>query len=113
MRTRSPPQALPADASPLPAPAGLSDPALAEELLFLEAWERGLIPWPGVTVRVRQIRRANPALAAAIRPQLAQSRQAAAGTNAMPAGRTGRPPVSWHLKETTWPRTSVTSCGAA
>jgi hypothetical protein len=42
-------------------------------------------------VRVRQIRRANPALAVAIRPQLAQSRQATAGTNAMPAGRTGQP----------------------
>lgn len=39
------------------------DRRLAEDLLFLRAWEKGLVPWPGAVVRVRQIRRANPSLA--------------------------------------------------
>ena len=65
MHIRSALQAPSAGSAPLPAPAGLPDPALAGELLFLEAWARGLIPWPGAMLRIRQIRRANPALAAA------------------------------------------------
>jgi hypothetical protein len=38
---------------------------LAADLLFLEAWERGFIPWSraaSVVFRVRQLRRANPEL---------------------------------------------------
>lgn len=47
-----------------------SDGASAADLLFLEAWEAA--PWAdvGVALRVHQIRRANPALAAEIRAEL-------------------------------------------
>ncbi len=36
--------------------------AVIEDLRYLEAWERGDIPLLGAVLRVRQIRRANPAL---------------------------------------------------
>jgi len=36
--------------------------AVIEDLRYLEAWERGDIPLLGAILRVRQIRRANPAL---------------------------------------------------
>lgn len=35
-----------------------------DDLLFLDAWEKGLVPWLGAILRVRQIRRANPAIVA-------------------------------------------------
>lgn len=54
----------PNSASP---PARVPDHRLVEDLLFLETWERGLVPWPGALLRVRQIRRANPALVAQVR----------------------------------------------
>ena len=44
---------------------------MAAELLFLEAWEAAPTPGLGTALRVGQIRRANPALAAAIRAELA------------------------------------------
>lgn len=40
------------------------DAGFAEDLLFLAAWELGLVPWPGAILRVRQLRRANPAFTA-------------------------------------------------
>ena len=37
--------------------------AVIDDLAFLEAWEKGIIPcWPGTALRVRQLRRANPKL---------------------------------------------------
>ena len=49
--------------------AGCSE-ACAADLAFLEAWEADPRPGPGPALRVAQIRRANPALAAAIRAEL-------------------------------------------
>ena len=48
----------------------------AADLGFLEAWEADPLPGPGAALRVAQIRRANPALAAAIRAELADARRA-------------------------------------
>ena len=45
--------------------------ACADDLAFLEAWEADPMPGPGAALRVAQIRRANPALAAEIRAELA------------------------------------------
>ena len=42
----------------------------AADLAFLEAWEADPVPGLGAALRVAQIRRANPALAAAIRAEL-------------------------------------------
>lgn len=42
------------------------------DLLFLEVWETGLVSCPSAFLRVRQIRRANPGLAAEIRAELAR-----------------------------------------
>lgn len=47
-----------------------ADGASAADLLFLEAWEAAPRADVGVTLRVHQIRRANPALAAEIRAEL-------------------------------------------
>lgn len=38
--------------------------ARAADLVSLEPWENGLVTWMGALVRIRQIRRANPGLAA-------------------------------------------------
>ena len=46
----------------------------AADLLFLEAWERDPAPGPAAARRVAQIRRAQPALAAAIRQEAAAKR---------------------------------------
>ncbi len=88
MQTRLAPEVFPAEAA-RPAPAGLPDPALTEELIFLEAWARGLIPWAGAMLRIRQIRRANPVLAATVYSQLARPYQASSNTSATPADPTG------------------------
>lgn len=50
--------------------AGGVDGAYAADLLFLEAWERDPVPGAGAARRVAQIRRANPALAEAIRREV-------------------------------------------
>jgi hypothetical protein len=52
----------------------LRDEARAEDLLYLEAWEVDPLPWAGPALRVGQIRRANPGLAAEIRAELTQGR---------------------------------------
>jgi hypothetical protein len=44
---------------------GIHDQDLIKNLLFLEAWEQGSVPWSraaSVVIRVRQLRRANPEL---------------------------------------------------
>jgi hypothetical protein len=46
------------------------------DLLFLEAWERDPSDHAGVALRIGQIRRANPALAAEIRAEVALLRHA-------------------------------------
>ena len=46
--------------------------AMMADLLFLERWEMSPAPTAGSLLRVAQIRRANPELAAAIRAELAQ-----------------------------------------
>ena len=48
-----------------------SSDSVAADLHFLEAWEADPRPGAGVALRVGQIRRANPDLAAAIRAELA------------------------------------------
>ena len=50
------------------------DRARAEDLLFLERWELCPQPGPAAALRIAQIRRANPDLAAAIRAELAAIR---------------------------------------
>jgi hypothetical protein len=47
------------------------DQRLADDLLFLERWEICPVPGPAAALRISQIRRANPELAAAIRCELA------------------------------------------
>ena len=46
--------------------------ACAEDLHFLEDWEADPRPEVGIVLRARQIRRANPTLAAEIRAELTQ-----------------------------------------
>ena len=43
------------------ADAWADNPTVIEDLRFLDAWERGLVPSLGALLRARQIRRANPA----------------------------------------------------
>ncbi len=47
------------------------DERLVSDLLFLERWEICPVPGSAAALRVSQIRRANPELAAAIRGELA------------------------------------------
>ena len=49
---------------------GVNNSQLEADLLFLEAWEMHPSSHIGVTLRASQIRRANPALAAAIDAEL-------------------------------------------
>jgi hypothetical protein len=44
--------------------------AALPDLLFLERWEMAPIPGAAAALRVSQIRRANPALAAAVRAEI-------------------------------------------
>jgi hypothetical protein len=46
------------------------DQRVAEDFLFLELWERTPTPGPAAALRITQIRRANPELAAAIRHEV-------------------------------------------
>lgn len=50
----------------------VSDPPFVADLMFLEAWERDPKWGSGFALRVGQIRRANPVLAAAIRAEVAR-----------------------------------------
>ena len=49
----------------------VTDPAVAADVLFLEAWQSRRPNDLAATLRARQIRRANPNLAAAIHEELA------------------------------------------
>jgi hypothetical protein len=63
----------------------LSSSARADYLV-LEAWERDPSDRPGVALRIGQIRRANPALAAAIRSEVIRDRaKKLSGTRLPPA----------------------------
>lgn len=46
----------------------------AEDLLFLERWEMDPLPGTAAALRVGQIRRANPELAAEIRAEVSRNR---------------------------------------
>lgn len=56
--------------------AGSRDHRLLADLLFLERWEMMPIPGPAAALRAAQIRRANPALAAQVRAEVARARTA-------------------------------------
>ena len=47
------------------------DPYTIDDLLFLESWEMRPLPSTAAVLRIKQIRRANPSLAAAIRAEIA------------------------------------------
>jgi hypothetical protein len=51
--------------------AGAADHTALADLLFLERWEMAPVPGAAAALRVLQIRRANPALAAAVRVEIA------------------------------------------
>jgi DNA-binding SARP family transcriptional activator len=55
--------------------AARSEP-LIRDLLYLEAWEMAPEPGAGPALRIHQLRRANPELAAAIRAELSSPRRA-------------------------------------
>lgn len=57
--------------------ADIEDRSLAADLLFLERWEIAPSPGFGATLRIAQIRRADPELAAAIRAEIAAHRSGA------------------------------------
>lgn len=50
------------------------DQALVADLLFLERWEMAPVHGPAAALRVAQIRRANPTLAAQVRAEIAGCR---------------------------------------
>jgi hypothetical protein len=73
------PQAAPDFAQPVTttvrqAVARTGDARLVGDLLFLEHWEMMPIHGPAAALRVSQIRRANPELAAALREEIARAR---------------------------------------
>ncbi len=51
--------------------ADARDQATLADLLYLERWEMAPIPGAAAALRVSQIRRANPELAAAVRAEIA------------------------------------------
>ncbi len=54
--------------------SGERDASRLADLLFLELWEREPIPGAAAALRVYQIRRANPVLAAEVRAELRRGR---------------------------------------
>ena len=50
----------------------VSDPPVVADLMFLDAWERDPQWGNGFALRIGQLRRANPTLAAAIRAEVAR-----------------------------------------
>jgi hypothetical protein len=52
----------------------LHDDTVSADLLFLERWEMEPLPGAAAALRVVQIRRANPALAAEIRAEISRGR---------------------------------------
>ena len=60
----------------------INNHAVAADLLFLERWEMSPMPGAAAALRVGQIRRANPALAAEIRAELKNGRPLTAAERA-------------------------------
>jgi hypothetical protein len=60
----------------------INDHAVTADLLFLERWEMTPMPGAAAALRVGQIRRANPALAAEIRAELKSGRPLTAAERA-------------------------------
>jgi hypothetical protein len=56
------------------APTVRGDGSAENDLMFLERWEMAPAPGAGAALRVAQIRRANPRLAAEIRDELRRGR---------------------------------------
>ena len=54
--------------------AEFRDQRLVGDLLFLERWEMAPVPGAAAALRMAQIRRANPELAAAVRAEVARAR---------------------------------------
>ena len=54
--------------------SGERDASRLSDLVFLELWERSPIPGAAAALRINQIRRANPALAAEVRAELGRGR---------------------------------------
>ncbi len=54
--------------------SGLRNDQAVDDLLFLESWEADPLPGAGPALRVGQLRRANPGLAAEIRAELRRGR---------------------------------------
>jgi hypothetical protein len=54
--------------------AGTRDHTSEADFLFLERWEQAPIPGAAAAMRINQIRRANPGLAAEVRAELRQGR---------------------------------------
>ncbi len=52
-----------------------NDSSVVADLLFLERWERSAMPGAAAALRMTQIRRANPVLAAAVHAELEANRQ--------------------------------------
>ncbi len=69
-----PPTAAPHTEAVQRALAQVSDRGHAADLLYLEAWEINPVPGAAAARRVAQLRRANPALADAIRRELGRRR---------------------------------------
>lgn len=53
---------------------GVRDPSQVADFIFLELWERAPVAGAAAAMRVNQIRRANPVLAAEIRAELDRGR---------------------------------------
>jgi hypothetical protein len=53
------------------------DQRITNDFLFLELWERCPTPGPATALRITQIRRANPELAAAIRDEIGHTANSA------------------------------------
>jgi hypothetical protein len=70
MTTEQPAMPATPTAAVLRALAAAQDQSVWADLMFLERWERD--PWPGsaAALRINQIRRANPTLAAEVRAEL-------------------------------------------
>ena len=62
------------------------DQAAVADLLFLEAWEEQPVSSLPALLRMRQLRRAQPALAAEVRAEVTRRRQCPSGPPAGPAG---------------------------
>jgi hypothetical protein len=69
--------------------AKIHDQNLTADLLFLERWEICPVPGTAIALRVSQLRRANPELAAAIRAEVGRVKQA---SRALPGPARGQAP---------------------